>query len=203
VDKIEPLQHNIKFLREYLKMTQEKLGNDVGASEDQIGTYEKRGTRPKSPIINRLVKVFGIPRRILETVELDEELYNKHFDETLVEIEPEPSRVSDGEEREYKTKNKPTDQEVTMQVLADAAATNKNNSEAVRSIARSNEELVAMLKAKMFSSDFEKNTLEATVATIAGLREYMIDLTAVVKKQPRKDAEQEFYKKVGEQMDKT
>lgn len=123
----------------------------------------------------------------------------------------ESFELHDDGDQEFKTKSKQssTEKDVAIKALADIAESNKNNSmgilntsAAIKSMAKSNEDLVTMLKSKMFSTEFEKNTMEATVATIAALREYTLDLAMSLTAQPRTQVEEEFYKKVGEQMDK-
>lgn len=53
------IQHNIKFLRSKLGLTQGEFGSLFGVTRDNIASYE-RGTKPKIDFITRLVNYFQI-----------------------------------------------------------------------------------------------------------------------------------------------
>ena len=88
-------------------MSQKELGDALGVSEDSIGTYENRGTKPKQYVIDKLQYIFGINTAHLKTSKLTIESYNHLFDKTLTKEHNEASTqrkqslVEDGEV-EYK-----------------------------------------------------------------------------------------------------
>lgn len=51
-------------------MSQKDLGVLLGVTEDNIGTYEKRGTKPKDHLIHELAGIFGIEYAHLLTTPL-------------------------------------------------------------------------------------------------------------------------------------
>ena len=54
------LQENIKNLRKYKSMNQEKLAELVGVKRSSIGAYEEGRAEPPIGTLNKMAKVFGI-----------------------------------------------------------------------------------------------------------------------------------------------
>ncbi|MCH7400091.1 helix-turn-helix domain-containing protein [Belliella sp. DSM 107340] len=72
---MDKLRFNIKHLRVINGLTQEKMGSVLGATRDNIASYE-RGTEPPLYIVHKIVNYFHIG--FLDLVEKDLSHYQNH-----------------------------------------------------------------------------------------------------------------------------
>lgn len=81
------------------------------------------------------------------------------------------------------------------QILADLVHSNRNLSESNKSLSKSHEELVGMVK-KDSAAEEDQHTMDETVALVIALRELLVELAADVKKVSPVEIAQALHKKV-------
>lgn len=182
-----PFGAEIKRLREDAKISVDKLAAKIGVNAGRWRKWEEKDLNPRIEDCTKIEAYFKMDlEQIMKLPSIKKFLIVPHEKTEAQDVNPE-----------YRTKS--TSDVSTISTLAQS---NLNLSESNKSIARSHEQLVSMLKEKEPATNSEKLTMAEMVATVAALREFVIDLVAGLKHQSPTESRRVLRKMVKDQLSK-
>jgi transcriptional regulator with XRE-family HTH domain len=175
-------------------MSQKDLGVLLGVTEDNIGTYEKRGTKPKDHLIHELAGIFGIEYAHLLTTPLKKEDYQWLFNEKVqfpqFRNKFNPVFKEKEQQEVLNVVNEPPfpyspRDELSGRMLFNLTESQRILSESNRTIAQANKQLAdnnVLLTTKCFTAGDDPENQINVQAMLQALQEYLSELSAKVNK---------------------